>query len=60
MSARILGIRENLCSLYRISLDILKEFVDKIPRTLLRITDQGRNALLDYTQNMKQVLDELA
>lgn len=38
---------------------ITKEFVDKIPRTLLRITDEGRTALLDYTNNMKQVLDGL-
>jgi DNA-binding MarR family transcriptional regulator len=40
-------------------IEISKEFVDKIPRTLLRITDQGRSALLDYTNNMKQVLDGL-
>ena len=38
---------------------ITKEFVDKIPRTLLRITDEGRTALLDYTNNMRQVLDRL-
>jgi DNA-binding MarR family transcriptional regulator len=40
-------------------IEISKEFVDKIPRTLLRITDKGRTALLDYTNNMKQVLDGL-
>ena len=40
-------------------IEITKEFVDKIPRTLLRITDDGRAALLDYTNNMKQVLDGL-
>ncbi len=40
-------------------IEIKKEFVDKIPRTLLRITDQGRAALLNYTDNMKQVLNEL-
>lgn len=40
-------------------IEISKEFVDKIPRTLLRITDQGRAALLDYTNNMKQLLDGL-
>ena len=40
-------------------IEIKKEFVDKIPRTLLRITDEGRAALLDYTNNMKQVLDHL-
>ena len=40
-------------------IEIKKEFVDKIPRTLLGITDEGRAALLDYTNNMKQVLDHL-
>jgi len=39
---------------------IQKEFVDKIPRTLLRVTDEGRAALLEYTQNMKQVLEGLS
>ena len=38
-------------------IEITKEFVDKIPRTLLRITDEGRTALLEYTENMKQVLN---
>ena len=40
-------------------IEITKEFVDKIPRTLLRITDEGRAALLDYSTGMKQVLDGL-
>ena len=40
-------------------IEIKKEFVDKIPRTLLRITDEGRAALLNYSNNMKQVLDGL-
>jgi DNA-binding transcriptional ArsR family regulator len=38
-------------------IEIKKEFVDKIPRTLLSITDDGRTALLNYTNGMKQVLD---
>jgi DNA-binding MarR family transcriptional regulator len=38
---------------------ITKEFVDKIPRTLLHITDKGRSALMEYTDNMKKVLDSL-
>jgi DNA-binding MarR family transcriptional regulator len=38
-------------------IEISKEFVDKIPRTLLRITDEGRAALLEYANNMKQILD---
>ena len=40
-------------------IEIKKEFIDKIPRTLLRITDEGRASLLDYTENMKQVLEGL-
>ena len=40
-------------------IEITKEFVDKIPRTLLRITDQGRKALWEYTNQMKQVLEGL-
>jgi DNA-binding MarR family transcriptional regulator len=38
---------------------IKKEFVDKIPRTLLRLSDQGREAFRKYKQSMKQVLDDL-
>lgn len=40
--------------------EIKKEFVDKIPRTLLALTEQGRNAFHEYRQNMKQVLDSLS
>ena len=36
-----------------------KKFVDKIPRTLLQLTDDGRNAFKKYRQNMKQVFDDL-
>lgn len=38
---------------------INKEFVDKIPRTLLQITENGQSALKEYSQNMKQVLEGL-
>ena len=40
-------------------IEVTKEFVDKIPRTLLRITSVGRSALLNYTTHMKQLLNEL-
>ncbi len=40
--------------------EIKKEFVDKIPRTLLALTEQGRIAFHEYRQNMKQVLDSLS
>lgn len=38
---------------------IKKEFVDKIPRTLLALTPSGRQAFSAYRDNIKQVLDEL-
>ena len=38
---------------------IKKEFVDKIPRTLLSLTATGRKAFKAYRDNMKKVLDEL-
>ncbi|HUV29617.1 MAG TPA: transcriptional regulator [Acidobacteriota bacterium] len=38
---------------------ISKEFVDKIPRTLLRLTAVGRDAFETYRRNMKRILDEL-
>lgn len=40
--------------------EIKKKFVDKIPRTLLALTEKGRNAFLQYRRNMKQVLDSLS
>jgi DNA-binding MarR family transcriptional regulator len=41
-------------------IDVEKEFVDKIPRTLLRLTDAGREAFQAYRQDMIQVLEDLA
>lgn len=40
--------------------EIKKEFVDKIPRTLLALTEKGRNAFHKYRRNMKKVLDSLS
>jgi DNA-binding MarR family transcriptional regulator len=40
-------------------IEVKKEFVDRIPRTLLRLTDQGRAAFQAYRQKMIQVLDDL-
>lgn len=39
--------------------EIQKEFVNKMPRTVLSLTEQGRSAFNDYRQQMKQVLDDL-
>jgi len=39
--------------------EVQKEFVDKIPRTLFRLTDDGRKAFQEYRKKMKQVFDDL-
>ena len=41
-------------------IEIKKEFVEKIPRTLLRLTEEGRRAFREYQSDMKQVLDSLS
>jgi len=38
---------------------VQKEFVDRIPRTLYRLTDEGRRAFRDYRNSMRKVLEEL-
>jgi DNA-binding MarR family transcriptional regulator len=38
---------------------VVKKFVDKIPRTLLNLTEKGRSALQVYRRHMKKMLDEL-
>ena len=40
--------------------EVKKEFVDKIPRTLLRLTDKGQKAIQTYRQNMLQVLERIS
>lgn len=40
-------------------IEVEKEFVDRKPRTLLRISDAGQRALQAYRQNMEQVLGNL-
>jgi len=39
--------------------EIKKEFVEKIPRTLLRLTAGGRKAFQEYRNNMRQILEDL-
>ena len=38
---------------------ITKEFIDKVPRTLIRLSEPGQAARAAYRQNMQQVLDDL-
>ncbi|MFB0537506.1 MAG: winged helix-turn-helix domain-containing protein [Anaerolineae bacterium] len=40
-------------------IEVEKEFVDKKPRTMPRLTDEGRAAFQEYVQSMKQVFDDL-
>ena len=40
-------------------ISITKEFVDRIPRTLIRLTDDGRQAIQTYRENMQTVLNDL-
>lgn len=38
---------------------IQKEFVDRIPRTLIRLTDTGQKAITIYKEQMRKVIDDL-
>ena len=40
--------------------DVTKEFVEKIPRTLYKLTDRGKEAFQNYRQHLQSVLDSLA
>jgi DNA-binding PadR family transcriptional regulator len=40
-------------------IEVEKEFVNKKPRTMLRLTDEGRAAFQEYVRSMKQVFDDL-
>ncbi len=40
-------------------INVQKEFVNKMPRTILSLNAQGRVAFDDYRKQMKQVLDNL-
>ncbi|MCD4841417.1 MAG: transcriptional regulator [Methanosarcinales archaeon] len=37
-------------------IEIVKEFVDKKPHTMLRLTDAGRGAFQEYRERMMEVL----
>ena len=40
-------------------IEVEKEFVNKKPHTMLRLTDEGRSAFQNYRHSMKQVLEDL-
>jgi DNA-binding MarR family transcriptional regulator len=39
-------------------IDVEKEFVEKKPHTILRLTEDGRKAFQQYRKKMKKVLNE--
>jgi DNA-binding transcriptional ArsR family regulator len=39
--------------------EVNKEFVDRIPRTLYQLTDPGKKAIQGYRENMRTVIDQL-
>jgi len=39
--------------------NVEKKFVEKIPRTLLSLTKEGRKAFHDYSQRMKRIFKKL-
>lgn len=39
--------------------DIQKEFIDRVPHTLIQLTDAGRQALQAYRQQMRAIVDDL-
>jgi DNA-binding MarR family transcriptional regulator len=38
---------------------VQKEFVDRVPRTLICLTDNGHQAIQTYKETMRQVVDDL-
>jgi DNA-binding MarR family transcriptional regulator len=38
--------------------DVIKEFVDRKPVTMLRLTDKGRAAFLEYRKNMALAIED--
>jgi len=40
-------------------IEVVKSFVERRPRTMLRLTDAGRLAFREYRRRIKQVLDSV-
>jgi len=40
-------------------ISITKEFVNKMPRTLIRLSDEGKEALQKYSDIMQQVINSI-
>jgi DNA-binding MarR family transcriptional regulator len=40
-------------------IEIIKEFVNRIPHTLIQLTPQGRNAFDSYRETIKNLLEQI-
>lgn len=40
-------------------ISIQKEFVERVPRTLIRLTEEGRQAIQTYREQMRIIIDQL-
>jgi DNA-binding transcriptional ArsR family regulator len=40
-------------------IEVVKEFVGRKPHTMLRLTDEGRDAFIEYRRRMGEFLDDL-
>ena len=40
-------------------IEIQKEFIDRIPRTLIRLTPEGHDAIQRYRKQMQKIIDDL-
>ncbi|MBU0497998.1 MAG: transcriptional regulator [Candidatus Thermoplasmatota archaeon] len=40
-------------------IEIIKEFIGKKPHTMLKLTEQGRQAFEEYRKKMKQFFDDM-
>lgn len=40
-------------------ISVTKEFVERVPRTLIQLTDKGRDAINNYREQMRTIINEL-
>jgi DNA-binding MarR family transcriptional regulator len=54
------NLSAHLCKLEAAGYVVIeKEFLGKKPHSIVRLTDEGRNAFEEYRGNMKRILDKL-
>lgn len=40
-------------------ISVTKEFVERVPRTIIQLTDKGREAINHYREQMRTIINEL-